>query len=270
MKKTAEISPKGTRRRNAAGGRGGAAQAASRTRLDPAVRERMILDAAVDFFAEHGFAAQTKDLAERIGVSQGLIFRYFGTKQNLAEQVYQRVFLQRWSPRWEDDLRDRTVPFPDRLERFYVAYFDAVDEYHWIRLSLYASLAGNDMISRYVQKYVNRLLEVILRELRAYRGLAEDGPIAPLEYELAWHLHSTFIYFLVRKHIHRLPAMEDKPAMVARIVRSFLTEFGPPPAVEDRPPARKPKPALVEAGAKTKPEPEPAPKSPRRKARKSS
>lgn len=228
MKKTVEISPKSTDRRPAASARSGAAQAASRTRLDPAVRERMILDAAVEFFAEHGFAAQTKDLAERIGVSQGLIFRYFGTKQNLAEQVYQRVFLQRWSPRWEDDLRDRALPFPDRLERFYLSYFDAVDEYHWIRLSLYASLAGNDMINRYVQKYVNRLLEVILRELRAYRGLAEDGPITPLEYELAWHLHSTFIYFLVRKHIHRLPAMEDKPAMVARIVRSFLTEFGPP------------------------------------------
>ncbi len=47
----------------------------------------MILDAAVEFFAEHGFEAQTKELAQRIGVSQGLIFRYFGTKQNLVEQV---------------------------------------------------------------------------------------------------------------------------------------------------------------------------------------
>ncbi|MEP9376381.1 helix-turn-helix domain-containing protein [Aquabacter sp. CN5-332] len=187
----------------------------------------MILDAAVEFFAEHGFEAQTKDLAERIGVSQGLIFRYFGTKQNLVEQVYQKVFLQRWSRTWEMGLKDRTMPFPARLERFYLSYFDAVDEYHWIRVSLYASLAGHDIIARYIQSHVNGLLEIILRELRVYRGLPEDSAIDPLEFELVWHLHSTFIYFLVRKYIHRLPVMEDKAAMVARIVANFLNEFAP-------------------------------------------
>jgi AcrR family transcriptional regulator len=197
-----------------------------RTRLDPGVRARMILDAAVEFFAEHGFEAQTKELAQRIGVSQGLIFRYFGTKQNLVEQVYEKVFLQRWSPSWEAGLKDRSIPFPKRLENFYLSYFDAVDEYHWIRVSLYASLAGHDIIARYIQTRVNVLLEIIVRELRVYRGL-EDDVIDPLEFELVWHLHSTFIYFLVRKYIHRLPVMEDKPALVARIVASFLNEFQP-------------------------------------------
>ena len=208
-----------------------AGRAVPRTRLDPAVREQMILDAAVDFFGEHGFGAQTKELAERIGVSQGLIFRYFGTKQNLVERVYQRVFVQRWKPQWERELRDRSVPFPERLEAFYISYFDAVDEYYWIRVSLYASLAGHDIINRYVQTLVYLLLEIMLRELRAFRGLEENGPIEPIEYELGWHLHSTFIYYLVRKHIHRLPVMEDKTTMVRRIVRSFLSEFEALPAV---------------------------------------
>ncbi len=215
-----------------------------RTRLDPSVRERMILDAAVEFFAEHGFEAQTKDLAERIGVSQGLIFRYFGTKQHLVEQVYQKVFLERVSRAWEVGLRDRSVPLPERIERFYLSYFAAVDEYHWIRVSLYASLAGHDIIARYIQSHVGRLLEIILRELRVYRDLPEEGVIEPIEAELAWHLHSTFIYYLVRKHIHRLPVMEDKPAMVARIVASFLNEFqhvaaGDAPAKPSAPRPRK-------------------------------
>lgn len=198
-----------------------------RTRLDPMVRERMILDAAVDFFAEHGFEAQTKELADRIGVSQGLIFRYFGTKQNLVEKVYQRVFLQRWSLAWEEGLADRARPLPERIIDFYKSYLDAVDEYHWIRVSLYASLAGHDIIARYIQGHVNTLLEAVMREVRVYRGLPAEGAITPLEYELAWHLHSTFIYILVRKHIHRLPVTDDKPAMVARIVANFLKEFEP-------------------------------------------
>ncbi|KAA0970413.1 TetR/AcrR family transcriptional regulator [Aureimonas fodinaquatilis] len=200
---------------------------AARTRLDPSVRERMILDAAVEFFAEHGFGAQTKDLADRIGVSQGLIFRYFGTKQNLVEQVYQRVFLQRWSLSWELVLRDRTEPFPERLKRFYNSYFDTIDEYHWIRVSLYASLAGHDIIARYIQSHVSKLLEIIARELRVYRGLEETGQIDPMEMELAWHLHSTFIYFMIRKYIHRLPVIDDKAALVSRLVANFLHEFQP-------------------------------------------
>lgn len=220
--------------------RAGAPRAApQRTRLDPNVRARMILDAAVDFFAEHGFEAQTKDLAARIGVSQGLIFRYFGTKQNLVEQVYQKVFLQRWSPTWEKGLRDRAVPFPERLSRFYIDYFDAVDESRWIRVSLYAGLAGHDIIARYIRSHVNVLLELILKELHVYCGLPEDHPIDPLEYELAWHLHSTFIYFLVRKYVHHLPVIADKEAMVARIVRSFLNEFQPMASASEQPKPRK-------------------------------
>lgn len=213
-----------------------------RTRLDPLVRERMILDAAVDFFAEHGFEAQTKELADRIGVSQGLIFRYFGTKKNLVEKVYQRVFLQRWSLAWEEGLKDRSRPLAERITDFYKSYLDAVDEYHWIRLSLYASLAGHDIIARYIQGHVNVLLETIMRELRAYRGLPDAGAIEPLEYELAWHLHSTFIYILVRKYIHRMPVTDDKPAMVARIVANFLKEFEPAAASA---PVRRRRPATV-------------------------
>jgi AcrR family transcriptional regulator len=194
----------------------------------------MILDAAVEFFAEHGFGAQIKDLADRLGISQGLIFRYFATKQNLVEQVYEKVFLQRWSAGWEAGLRDRAKPLQQRLEEFYLSYFRAVDESHWIRVSLYASLAGHDIIGRYIQTHVNKLLTIIARELRACRGLPEDGEIDPIEFELPWHLHSTFIYYLVRKYVHRQAVAENKEALVARIVANFLGEF------ERRPGAAKP------------------------------
>jgi AcrR family transcriptional regulator len=194
----------------------------TRSRLDPEVRRRMILDAAVEFFAEHGFGAQIKDLADRLGISQGLIFRYFTTKQNLVEQVYEKVFLQRWSPGWEAGLRDRAKPLQQRLEEFYLSYFRAVDESYWIRVSLYASLAGHDIIGRYIQTHVNKLLMIMLRELRVYRGFPEEGDIDPIEFELAWHLHSTFIYFLVRKYVHHQTVAEDKAAMVSRIVANFL------------------------------------------------
>jgi len=205
--------------------RGAPGAARPRSRLDPQVRRNQILDAAVQFFAKHGFEAQTKDLAAQLGVSQGLIFRYFGTKQNLVEEVYERVFLQRWSRAWERGLVDRTRPLAARIEEFYLSYFEAVDDAQWIRVSLYAGLSGRDIIARYIRSHVHRVLEIIARELRVHRGLPEKGPLASLELELVWHLHSTFIYFLVRKYIHHQPVMADKQALVACVVDNFLKAF---------------------------------------------
>ena len=53
----------------------------------PAARER-ILEAAEDVFAERGFAAgTTKRIAQAAGVTEGLVFYYFGTKQGLLDAL---------------------------------------------------------------------------------------------------------------------------------------------------------------------------------------
>ncbi len=190
--------------------------------MDPELRTRMILEAATNYFAEHGFTAQIKDLAQQIGVSEALIFRYFGTKQNLIEEVYHSVFLERWSGEWEIGLQDRSRPLRDRLEAFYLSYLEAVDDPRWIRVSVLAGLAGHDIIKRYVQTHVDHLLEAITRELSAEWKVPErEGDTTP-DLELAWHLHSTFIYFLIRKHIHRVRVSDDRAKLVSQVVENFL------------------------------------------------
>ncbi len=42
-----------------------------------------LLDVARDTFVEQGFAASTKEIARRAGVSEGLIFQRFQTKEDL-------------------------------------------------------------------------------------------------------------------------------------------------------------------------------------------
>ena len=66
-----------------------------RRRLAPEARARMILEGAINFFSEHGFEGQIRDLAATLGVSQALIFAYFGNKGTLLEQVYDEVYLSR-------------------------------------------------------------------------------------------------------------------------------------------------------------------------------
>ena len=53
---------------------------------DSARTRRALLDAAKLEFAEHGYAATTaRRISARAGVSQALVFRYFGSKRNLYE-----------------------------------------------------------------------------------------------------------------------------------------------------------------------------------------
>ncbi|MEU5694395.1 TetR family transcriptional regulator [Actinosynnema sp. NPDC020468] len=65
---------------------------------EPPVRKRdatatkaLILDAAAVLFAERGFDRTTvRDIAARAGANQALLFRYFGSKEALFEEVVAR------------------------------------------------------------------------------------------------------------------------------------------------------------------------------------
>lgn len=61
-----------------------AAHVPLRGRHDKEGRQRALVDAAIQLFSEHGYAAATtRAIAERAGVSEGLIHRYFGGKHGL-------------------------------------------------------------------------------------------------------------------------------------------------------------------------------------------
>ena len=177
----------------------------------------MILEAAITFFAERGFSAQTRELAERLGISEPLIYRYFPTKDALIERVYREVIESRWDAEWASLLQDRRRPLRQRLVDLYERYLDAIDDGIWIRIVMYASLDGLDMTRLYIKGHVEGLMGIIATELRA--SLELDQEVDP---ELIWHLHSTFVYYLIRKHIHSTPVAETHSAVVAITVNAFL------------------------------------------------
>ena len=90
------------------------------------MRAKQILSGAITFFAEHGFGGQTRELTAELGVSKGLPYCYFPSKEALIDRVYDEVFLRRWSPEREAALRDRSLPLIDRLKVFYIGYAEMV------------------------------------------------------------------------------------------------------------------------------------------------
>jgi TetR/AcrR family transcriptional regulator, fatty acid metabolism regulator protein len=59
-----------------------------------AEKRRIILDAAVRVFARQGFhSARVSDIADEAGVAYGLVYHYFGSK----DEVLDTLFLERWN-----------------------------------------------------------------------------------------------------------------------------------------------------------------------------
>lgn len=59
-------------------------------------RPQEITAAAFDVFADKGYAgARVEEVAKRAGVSKGLLYRYFETKQDLFKAVIRSVVIQR-------------------------------------------------------------------------------------------------------------------------------------------------------------------------------
>lgn len=190
-----------------------------RRRLAPEERRRMIVDGAAAFFSEVGLDGRTRDLSKRLGVAQALIYRYFPSKEALLEEVFQRVYIDRLEPEWASWIADRSVPFEDRLRRFYRAYSRAIFTYEWLRIFMFSGLAGTDINRRYLGAVETQFLKPILAE--ALHAMPEAEPLM----EDVWNLHGGVVYLGIRKFIYGLPMPDDFDSLVDRVVTRFLASY---------------------------------------------
>ena len=94
-------------------------------KVPSAVRREQILDAACELFAELGYSGTTtKQLAEKVGCSEAIIFRIFPTKEAIFEALFEE-----WK---QADIRPETLEILDgsamkTLEKFYGKLMEAED-----------------------------------------------------------------------------------------------------------------------------------------------
>jgi AcrR family transcriptional regulator len=193
-------------------------------RLAAADREQQILSEAIRFFAEVGFAGQTRELAQRVGITQPLLYRYFPTKQDLIERVFREVFLKRIDPQWARLIGDRSRPLEERLIEYYGHYARATYTYEWIRIYFFSALMGNDINRRYIRIVEEKILKPICVEIRHHCGLAlpPDTPVTEAELEHVWVMHGGLFYYAVRKYVYHSRVNDDFPSIVRRAVAAML------------------------------------------------
>lgn len=183
-------------------------------------RERFILEGAVKFFAEHGFAGQTRELAKSLSMSHAAIYRHFPSKDALIERVYEHVYLSRWNPDWGALIADRSRPLEARLTQFYLEYVERIFAYEWVRIFIFSGLRSFDLSGRYLTIVQERLIAPACVELRCECGLPDAGnlPLTERETELFWGLHGRIFYLAIRKFVYGV----DIPSDLAQIVRDAV------------------------------------------------
>ncbi|MDB5616505.1 TetR/AcrR family transcriptional regulator [Tardiphaga sp.] len=195
-----------------------------RQRLAPDERKRQILHGAVQFFAKQGFAVQTRELTRHLGISNGLLYRYFSSKKALIDKVYQEIFQERWNPKWEAQLVDRSVELLPRLERFYIEYAAMLHTFEWVRIYLHAGLAGASVNKRFGRSVAERVYRPIINELRHENGrpgLAQN-PASEAEMEMMWALHGSIFYIGIRKWVYHVDIPKDVNGAVVQLVHGLL------------------------------------------------
>ncbi len=188
-------------------------------RMSPAEREEAIVQGAIKFFAEVGFDGQTRELADRLGITQPLIFRYFPTKDDLIERIYQRLYVGRWNPAWETLIADRKRRLRARLIEFYESYVTQVLTSDWVRMFLYSGLKGSLFNKRYIDLIGKQLIEPICAEIE--HEIGAERLTRPQLRELVWGLHGSIFYIGVRKWVYDVEVGDPETTVTLLVNRSL-------------------------------------------------
>jgi len=198
--------------------------APTRKNMKSADREKAILDAAIAFFAEHGFEGQTRELAKRIGITHSAIYRHFPSKEALIERVYHHVYVSRWNPAWEALIADRSRPLEDRLIQFYLEYVERIFTYEWVRIFVFSGLRSYDITGRYLTIIQNKLIVPVCLELRRQAAPAarSRSKVTEREQEAVWGLHGEIFYIAIRKFVYGTAVPAKLDGIIVDHVRRFM------------------------------------------------
>jgi len=196
-------------------------------RMPAEARKAVILAEASDFFARHGFEASTRDLADRIGVRQALLYKYFPSKDALIEAVFDLFIGQRREHQRavlvEDD---QATPFNERVFRYYgiLAHAQEATE---TRLAIRAMLEDMPQAGEICDALAQNLTKSIIAEVRRAEGLPglDKTPMKIGEAEAVRAFHAGALYITLRRHMSVTPILGDPDDAIRSHIEIFMAGF---------------------------------------------
>jgi AcrR family transcriptional regulator len=140
-------------------------------------KRRMILDAAIRVFAQRGFHhCRVSDVADEAGVAYGLVYHYFGSK----EEILNQLFSDRWQLMLDAIAEIDRQETPARDKLYMVASF-IIDSYHHepdlmkviiVEVTRAANTFGRDHLEKIREAY--GMIAAIVEQARGDGSFKED------------------------------------------------------------------------------------------------
>ncbi len=160
-----------------------------------------LLDAALDLFVEHGYAAtRVEAVAERAGVSKGTLFRYFASKEALFQAVVHQ-HLVGLLDEWSASIDGHGGPSADLLRASLLQWWERVGASRTsgiTKLVLTEAAQFPELGAFYQQEVIARGHALLRRIL--LRGMA-SGEFRAVDVDHTIHaLTSPMLFLIVWKH----------------------------------------------------------------------
>lgn len=193
----------------------------STKRLPAEKRRKQILKSAIRVFARSTYhGATTKSISEEAGVTEALIYRYFGSKRDLFTEAIEHT-----SKRIVDGLeaildehRDEPVAAIHGCFAFYASLLNRSDDFVKMIFLVLAELDQEDIRAAYLP-HQDRALKAIARTLNDWKArdlVAQDLDTGPA----SWLFFGTYLILALFKHSHG--SIEMSPAHAIALARPYL------------------------------------------------
>jgi AcrR family transcriptional regulator len=193
-------------------------------------RREQIIDAALQVFSQKGFAGATnKDIARQAGITPGLIYHYFASKEDLLMAV-----VERHSPlRLINSLPSQVLDLPpEAFLRFMLTHILEIVEGEYfsglLRVILSETLHGDN-------EYLRGIASGVFRRGAEFLGhylekKMESGELRRGDAQLdAQLLMGSLVSFFMRRHVLRDPLIMrySHAQIVEHIVQTLLLGMSP-------------------------------------------
>ena len=196
-------------------------------------RRRQLLRVAVESFARNGFSGtKTKDIAAAAGVSEAILFRHFGSKEDLYHAILDEKEASLGAERWYLEMNELAERRDDRGVLHHVVQqlirsFREDAAFH--RLLLYASLEGHLLADLFHERFGLPMGDFLSRYIALRQAEGEFRECDPAVAVMC--LIGSTIHYAMARHVLGVKNISpDEDALAGQLVDLVLGGLEQPAA----------------------------------------
>ncbi len=207
--------------------------ATAHLRVSAEDRRQQILDGATELFARQGFqGTTTRQIAQRVGINEAIIFRHFSSKEDLYWAIIEGKCRAAGGPkRLQERLHSETgddvfAALAERMLR---------RDTTMTRLLLFSALENHRLSQRFFRTYVAEYYEALADYIRQGIAAGRFRPVDPLLAARGF-LGMVFYHFMIQELFGGNRYQQFDPVLVSRaLAEIFLRGIRLPAASAQRP-----------------------------------